>query len=1482
MGVEEDPFAQGGGGAAGSLDWLEDEEPDLLQDEFPVQDAATYFPRPFPTAHLDGERLYTIPALLDVAHPRDSVNNGGTNVHTWLLPSEVQWLRQMFGWDPPLAGPTAVAQGHGMTDVQSLPRPPAVREAWDQMISPQALANLVEHAPIYQSGVLATGGGPPLMPVLRFTYDLKQQHLPGGAVFLSSSSPARDIVGAAAADIHRPITLYRTITADIVDRIRTFAMLETRRRRYATTVTSVGANLTDGDDTSFADFYDANVEGLDNGGSVPPMWPTNVVVEMKEVPHHQTAPTTAGAFFPYYWHWCNKTTALQEMFGLWLGPLLGVYRSPDDLQSRNDNATILTALLSRGCFWHALATSMRYSMDHFTAAETRMLYQSCWRVTTLARTDAMPNGDGALDRQSTGYGVLPRVSTHADGYSAALRYLEVNLRKARRIIEHWNEQCLALRSATQRSSYLPISVVIMYCRDFSKANRHKTYSVTYGEPGGRVLRIGCLAGHYFTDQTLLTHPLFASSGIARFGFRRLLHSILNGASDTVIDAHFKNWDHHSIRGYARRQAVLTPFQLVREMLLMSQEVEYADSVPSNLLIPLTRHADVAPFVECTDLSAAWAQQPRTEFLTQPAAFSTYPAELISSMVKIMEAPKPRADGTQWDFWNPVEGRFAFVMDTEDTPDTHRLYLLASHVVTPPGVEVDEPSVSFFHGSKCAEPRLHWFRDYAVPATRRWAEDVLRRHDPPIALFPRHFRLLIFCHNLIYDFHHILRELRSCPVEAQLTWRNYAVTFREDGLLMKDNRIIRAELMITWMNAQGTRHRYELEFRDSWRLLGGMSVASMPQAFGFANSDIRKELFLHDWMVEKSPTADTAYPFPQSLLDAYPEATAQIPLSELRQRAEWFYTAYAETTAMRSFPFHEFEEASQDFQNLEGTAIAFWDYAAFYCKQDCRVVAEALIRFHCMGLDLPTPFPSLSALSASSLADAVMQEAGGYVGVAMLNGDLERFFANFICGGRCQVAHNRRCLSSVRGEPILDLDAVSLYPSAFRQLTTEFGGLCAGVPVPFSDDDYATMDDLLADGAFQGFFVITDPLDGRCPPPIPYSLGLYCWKPMRDGEGKGGSLQWVNDLRELEGTPDRQHALPFTNGLFFDAVSFRDYLEHQPHYCARQFRIRCGYGFPQPRNPTIATTIERIYQLRRDSQDPAKKQLYKLILNGCYGKTLQRPTCVAKKVTCTDQDWRRRLALSYNQIIGMTPVLPDVPQLMLIDMLKPFAESFSRPQVGAEVLSMARRLMNRVVCCFPPPRSGPPQPHAAWLDTRFPIGGVVEPGQGFFYTDTDSLHVYERDWEEIILPKLAQRYPGVVFVGSELGQFHSDFACPFPTISTDSIRGVYGCFVNKKIYGYVLQGEDRTSHQLQTWQVGTMKGITKDALRLLSRQRASEAEGVVDTIFEPLARNPDSASFVFNLAATSSGGAARPSFGLIPHCSGLGMTNRPPVSRRIQA
>lgn len=406
------------------------------------------------------------------------------------------------------------------------------------------------------------------------------------------------------------------------------------------------------------------------------------------------------------------------------------------------------------------------------------------------------------------------------------------------------------------------------------------------------------------------------------------------------------------------------------------------------------------------------------------------------------------------------------------------------------------------------------------------------------------------------------------------------------------------------------------------------------------------------------------------------------------------------------------------------------YAEFYCKQDVNILRLGFNAFR-DGFIKDFDLDPYDFLTISSLANEVFNKRVYYNNdLYQLGGNVRMFVSQAIRGGRCMTAYNKKWHIQ---EPLNDFDAVSLYPSAMARLYT---------------------------------------VKGR-PKVIPeWVINGSSYKgSVNKGSDNSYVYEWLKDksayVVEIRITAVRKH-YPFpllvtkVNGkninddnlsepmnTVVDNITLEDLIEFQ----GIEFEVIRGYYWDGERDYTIQSVIKELFSMRAEykRQKNPLEQLYKLIMNSCYGKTIQRP--VNKKLVYKregdelDRYWTK----NYNKIIDDIQI--DGSRIHVLEVNTQIDDHFNYTLLGIHVLAMSKRIMNEVMCL------------------------AHDIGCKIYYQDTDSMHIRCQDIDS--LSKAFSEKYGRELIGKELGQFHNDFACI--NGHSDMPVSVESYFIGKKLY-----------------------------------------------------------------------------------------------------
>ena len=411
----------------------------------------------------------------------------------------------------------------------------------------------------------------------------------------------------------------------------------------------------------------------------------------------------------------------------------------------------------------------------------------------------------------------------------------------------------------------------------------------------------------------------------------------------------------------------------------------------------------------------------------------------------------------------------------------------------------------------------------------------------------------------------------------------------------------------------------------------------------------------------------------------------------------------------------------------------YTYAEFYCKQDVNILRQAFNQF---AEDFKKEFSidPFDFISISSLANEVFKQNVYYPNGNLyeVGGHVREFLAQAVYGGRCMCAYNKKW--HIKDIPISDYDAVSLYPSAMSRLYTVEGKPQVLNKV-FANNLTTIPEELSKYSAYVIEIRITN-------------VGKHYPFPLIVQKTKNGNLYDDTNI-----SPENPVQLVVDNIYLEDLVKFQRIT----------FDIIRGYTWSGNKDYRIRDVITQIFQKRLEykKQNNPLQILYKLIMNSCYGKCIEKP--VTKdcsyvkdydKITKTQSYnvYRRYLEKHYDEIIEDVEIGSSVHE---IKRLRPTNTHFNNSLLGIQILSMSKRIMNEVMCL------------------AYDIGCHI------FYQDTDSMHIYKADLE-----RLEKAYSDLYhreLKGKNMCQFHSDFPEVKGGTPGEVPYAIESIFLMKKLY-----------------------------------------------------------------------------------------------------
>ena len=569
--------------------------------------------------------------------------------------------------------------------------------------------------------------------------------------------------------------------------------------------------------------------------------------------------------------------------------------------------------------------------------------------------------------------------------------------------------------------------------------------------------------------------------------------------------------------------------------------------------------------------------------------------------------------------------------------------------------------------------------------------------------------LCIAHNLSYDFSFLIDHLTS--IHPNPIIRNGRVLQVVGS--MKHNLTI---------DGKRKSVHYLITFKDSYAIIT-KPLKLFPSMFQLDSG--RKEVFPYNYYNSTNT---------KHLYGSINEALEHIPTNE----------------------HQTFLSNLHELQCIKDNRFNMKTYATFYCEQDVRILKQGFETFR----DLLLKQFNLDAynfVSISSIANRYMEQ-----NCYWLNNNLydlantpRDFISRCIIGGRCMLSDNHKSINET--EPIVDFDAVSLYPSAIHRLY-----LLEGMPQVLQLDQLNT-DYLLAhlfedeqveptsNRFISGFFIEAQILH----------VGVKRHFPL---------IVWNHDIN---GELEHERSTNDTCRMYMDHITFQDLITYQ-HATIQPIR---GYYYSDKRDYRCRQVIQDLFNLRLEFKalkNPLH-EIIKLMLNSIYGKTILKPINETYKFI-NKKNLNQYIANRFNYIKEITGMNSSIRAISRE--VKPFNKHFTFAPFGVMVLSMSKRIMNELICCAE--------------DLHIPV----------FYQDTDSIHIHQSRLDELA-NEFKKRYNREL-IGKALGQFHSDFQAFGSTdempIATRSI------FLMKKCYIDQLKNQcDEVAFHIR------LKGICQDVI-----------------------------------------------------------------------
>ena len=450
-------------------------------------------------------------------------------------------------------------------------------------------------------------------------------------------------------------------------------------------------------------------------------------------------------------------------------------------------------------------------------------------------------------------------------------------------------------------------------------------------------------------------------------------------------------------------------------------------------------------------------------------------------------------------------------------------------------------------------------------------------------------------------------------------------------------------------------------------------------------------------------------------------------------------------------FNAFMINADKWNCIFGDKVNIVEYSKRYCDIDIAVLKECYTKMRTICLDT-FDIDILDCMSSSQLAQRFMEVNGVFEDVMMVSSTPREYMMKCIEGGRVMCADNVKHNIELN---VADFDAVSLYPSAMQRL----GGYLKGIPKILGVDDP----------------------DSGLPSFLSYDFLKKC-----DGYFIQIIIKTLKTKRSFSLMSDKNDndIRVFDNELPKRMYVCKQKLEDLIEFQGITFDIIDGYYYNEGRNMALRDVIQFAFNERKKlkAEGNPLQEVYKLIMNGAYGKTLQGAYDEKVIFKYGKDKLEDYISKNYNYIDNYITFDDGDYKKYRVQLTKPINSVFNNVPCGVEVLGMSKRIMNEVMCL------------------------AEDNDMKIYYQDTDSMHIEERNIEP--LSDLYNKKYNKKLIGKEMGQFHSDFNSDKIVKDIIAIKSI---FLGKKAYVDVLEGKDENNNVVNDYHI-RMKGVSDKAIK----------------------------------------------------------------------
>ncbi|KAF4037981.1 hypothetical protein GN244_ATG09911 [Phytophthora infestans] len=166
---------------------------------------------------------------------------------------------------------------------------------------------------------------------------------------------------------------------------------------------------------------------------------------------------------------------------------------------------------------------------------------------------------------------------------------------------------------------------------------------------------------------------------------------------------------------------------------------------------------------------------------------------------------------------------------------------------------------------------------------------------------------------------------------------------------------------------------------------------------------------------------------------------------------------------------------------------------------------------------------------------------------------------------------------------------------------------------------------------------------------------------------------------LQSIEDEDGARQFTNDLvgkklIIDKTALEDLVEFQ----SVSYKVIEGVYWDEGFNLRICKVMPELYneRMKLKALGNPLQQCLKLLMNASFSKKIQKPIVTKKRFIVGADEIKKYTKKNICKLLSRTTITDNVS---LFEEVKPISQHFSPAHLGAQLLSMSKRIMNEAMC-----------------------------------------------------------------------------------------------------------------------------------------------------------------------------------------------------------